>query len=98
MGTCFMIGGAASGVPKRRHFSSVDVALRKRLCTFFFTGFIPKKTLSIPASCRFSIGKTDEISRTLHCMHNSKIFMKPYQELTENNLIRAQRSQRHVAV
>jgi hypothetical protein len=39
-----------------RHFSSVDVAPRKRLCTFFYRIY-PKKALSIPASCRFFIRK-----------------------------------------
>jgi hypothetical protein len=35
----------------------------------FSTGFI-QKTLAIPASCRFFIRKTDEISTTLRLMHD----------------------------
>jgi hypothetical protein len=31
-----------------RHFSSVDVAPRKRSCTFFYAWFIQKKALSMP--------------------------------------------------
>jgi hypothetical protein len=60
-GTCFMIDDAASGVTKWRHdvTSSVDVAPRKKNCIHFSKGFIQKKTLSIPASCRFFIRKTD---------------------------------------
>jgi hypothetical protein len=46
-----------------------------------YAGFIQKQTLSIPASCRFFIRKTDEISRTLRLMHNGisfdKILPKP---------------------
>jgi hypothetical protein len=49
-----------------RHFSSVDVAPRKRSCTFF----------SIPASWRFFIHITDEILRTLHLMHDGISFDK----------------------
>jgi hypothetical protein len=42
----------------------------------FSTGFIQKKTLSIPVSCRFFIRKTDEILRTLLLMHDGKSFDK----------------------
>jgi hypothetical protein len=52
-----------------RHFSSVDVAPRKHRL-HFSTGFIQKKNIPIPASCRFFTLKTDEISRTLQLMHN----------------------------
>jgi hypothetical protein len=46
------------------------------------------------ASCRFLIGKTDEISKTLHLMHVGISLIKSYeikwvilgQELTGNNL------------
>jgi hypothetical protein len=65
-------------------------------------GFIQKKTLSMPASCRVYKRKTDEISRTLRLMHDGINFDKILQKLTENNLrkygIRSQRSQHHVAV
>jgi hypothetical protein len=55
-----IIDGAAGGETKRRHFSSVDVAPRKRSCTFFYRIFPPKKW-SIPVSCRFFVRKTDDI-------------------------------------
>jgi hypothetical protein len=83
---CFIIDGAASEATRRRHFSSVDVRR-------FSTVFIQKKTLSIPASCRFFIRKTDEISRTLRLIHDGisfdKILPKQvgyFENLTENNL------------
>jgi hypothetical protein len=34
-----IIDGTAGGETKRRHFSSLDVAPRKRLCTFFYRIF-----------------------------------------------------------
>jgi hypothetical protein len=48
------VDGAVSGVTKRRHFSSVDIAPWKRLCTFFYR---------INSSVMW---KSDEISRALH--------------------------------
>jgi hypothetical protein len=42
--TCFIIDGAASREPKRRNFSSVDVAPRKRSCTFFYRIY-PKENI-----------------------------------------------------
>jgi hypothetical protein len=52
------------------------------------------KTLSMPASCRFFIQKTDEISRPLRLLHDGTNFDKILpkqgvilgQELTEDNL------------
>jgi hypothetical protein len=40
-----------------RHFCSVDVA--EKIMYIFLQDFSKKKTLSIPASCRFFIRKTD---------------------------------------
>jgi hypothetical protein len=50
----------------------------EKIVYIFSTGFIQKKTLSIPlpASCSFFIWKTDEISRTLHLMHDGIYFDK----------------------
>jgi hypothetical protein len=39
-------------------------------CVHFSTGFIQKKPLSIPASGRIFIRKSDEISRALRLMHD----------------------------
>jgi hypothetical protein len=64
-----------------RHFSSVEVAPRKRSCTFFSTGLFRKHCLYRP-SCRFFIRKIDEISRSLRLMHDGAPFDKilPRQE------------------
>jgi hypothetical protein len=53
---------------------SLDVVSREN-----YTGFWQKKTMSRPtwASCGIFIGKTDEMSSTLHLMHNSFSFDKP---------------------
>jgi hypothetical protein len=56
------------------HFSSIDVEPRN--IVHFSTVFIQKKALPIPASCTFSIRKTDEISRTLHLLHDGIGFDK----------------------
>jgi hypothetical protein len=48
-GTCFIIDGAASGVTKWRHFSSVDVAPWKRR-VIFLPWFIQNKILSVDFS------------------------------------------------
>jgi hypothetical protein len=69
-----IIDGAAGGETKRCHFSSVDVAPRKRSCTFFYRIFFKKKTFFIPVSCRFFIRRTDDILRTLLLMHDGVSF------------------------
>jgi hypothetical protein len=48
MGTCFIIDGAESGEPKRRHDVTIpllayNVAPRKRLCTFFLQDLSKRK-------------------------------------------------------
>jgi hypothetical protein len=55
-----MIDGAASGVTKRRHIFSVDVAPRKRSCTFFYRIYPKENNI---------IRKTDEIPRNLRLIH-----------------------------
>jgi hypothetical protein len=63
------------------HFPSVDVAPWKRLCTFFYRIY-PKENIvySLPASCRYFMRKTDEISRTLrlkpHCIQSSRVLVQ----------------------
>jgi chorismate synthase len=73
-GTWFIIDGATSGMIKRRHDVTFPLLTehREKDRVHFSTGFIQKKTLSIPAS--FFIRKTDEISRTLHLMHDGICF------------------------
>jgi hypothetical protein len=63
-GTGFIIDSTASGVTNIHHLRSTA----EKDCVNFSAGFNQKKTLSIPAYCRFFIHvwKTDEISRTLH--------------------------------
>jgi hypothetical protein len=55
------------------HFSSVDVAPRKRLCTFLYRIY-PKE--NIVYACTFFIQKADEISGTLRLMHDGIGFDK----------------------
>jgi hypothetical protein len=80
-----IIDGTAGGETKRRHFSSVDVAPRKRLCTFFYRIF-PKR--------KHCLYRCPEIFRTLLLMHDgigfSKILPKQVgyfgKRIIENNL------------
>jgi hypothetical protein len=81
------IDGAASGEPKRRHdishFSSVDVAPRKRSCTFFYRIY-PKENTVYTGILKI---KTDEIPRTLNLIRSYQNKCVIWgQKLTENNL------------
>jgi hypothetical protein len=74
-----------------RHFYICSCRIAGKSVNNILQGFWQKKTLSIWASCVIFIGKTDEISRTLHwCTKSfqnksrSVLFLR--QELTENNL------------
>jgi hypothetical protein len=73
-----IIDGAAGGETKRHH--DVTFPLLTLHCgkdrVHFSTGFIQKKTLSMPASCRCFIRKTDDILRTLLLMHDGVSFGK----------------------
>jgi hypothetical protein len=89
-----IIDGAASGVAKRRNFSSVDVAQRKILCTFFYRIYPTENIVYADVLQIFHKKKTMRILRTLRLMHDGISFDKIYrnkwvilgQELTENNL------------
>jgi hypothetical protein len=78
-----IIDGAAGGETKRRHGVTFPLLTlhcgKDRVhfsCTFFYTIFPKKKTLSMPASCRFFVRKTDDILRTLVLMHDGVSFDK----------------------
>jgi hypothetical protein len=79
-----IIDGAAGGETKIRHDVTFPLLTLHRE-----KDFSKKKALSIPVSCSFFIGITDEIMRNLLLMHDGKIPSKWVilgQELTENNL------------
>jgi hypothetical protein len=61
---------------KRRNFSSVDVAPRKRLCTSFSTGFFQKENIVYTGVLQIFCTKTDDILRTLLLMHDGVSFDK----------------------
>jgi hypothetical protein len=73
-----IIDGAAGGEIKRRHDVTFPLLtlLRGKYRVHFSTGFFQKKTLSIPASCRIFVRKTDDILRTLLLMHDGVSFDK----------------------
>jgi hypothetical protein len=73
-----IIDGAAGGETKRRHDVTFPLLTlhRGKDRVDFSTGFSKKKILSIPASCRFFIRKTDEILRNLLLMHDGIGFGK----------------------
>jgi hypothetical protein len=73
-----IIDGAAGGGTKRRNDVTFPLLTlhRRKDRVHFSTGFSKKKTLSIPASCRFFIRKTDEILRTLLLVYDGISFGK----------------------
>jgi hypothetical protein len=73
-----IIDGTVGGETKRRHDVTFPLLTlhggKDRI--HFSTGFIQKKTLSIPVSCRFIVRKTNDILRTLLLMHDGVGFDK----------------------
>jgi hypothetical protein len=67
-----IIDGAAGGETNRRHdvTFTVDVAPRKRLCTFFYMIFPKRKHRLYRCPADFSYEKPIEILRTLLLMHD----------------------------
>jgi hypothetical protein len=87
-----IIDSAAGGETKRLHdvtFPLLTLPVQK-IVYIFVQDFSKKKTLSIPASCRFFIRKPDEVLRTLLLMHDGISYQNKWvilgHELTENNL------------